>query len=191
MKTDNRNIWMIWAIVALALLNIATIVTVVYHRHQAVREEPASMNDGFRSENASIRYSGQYFRNQLNLTSEQMTLFADFNAVFRENARQINSDLNKLREKMLSEMTAEESDKDKLDKISDSIGYLHADLKKITYKYYFDLKNICDSQQKSMLEQMFSGMFVSDGPMGGQYGRGGQYGKGAQQGRRRGRQYDN
>ena len=113
-----------------------------------------------------------------------MSRFVEFNPAFRENVRNINMDLNLLRQKMLSEMAAENCDTIRLNTLSDSIGILHANLKKVTYKYYIDIKNICDQQQQEKLEQLFGGMFASDGRMG-------QYGKGGQQGRRRGRQFNN
>ncbi len=113
-----------------------------------------------------------------------MDRFAEFNPAFRENVRNINMNLNLLRQKMLSVMASEKYDTIRLNILSDSIGILHADLKKVTYKYYIDIKNICDQQQQEKLEQLFGGMFASDGRMG-------QFGKGGQQGRRRGRQFNN
>ena len=85
---------------------------------------------------------------------------------------------------MLSEMAAEDCDSMKLDLLADSIGYLHTNLKKLTYKYYLDIKNICDQQQQEKLEELFSGMFGSDF-------RQGHYGRGSQQGRQHGRQFGN
>ena len=81
-------------------------------------------------------------------------------------------------------MTAEKCDTIRLNTLSDSIGILHSNLKKATYKYYIDIKNICDTQQQEKLEQLFGGMFAGDGRMG-------KYGKGGQQGRRRGRPFNN
>lgn len=131
-----------------------------------------------------MNYSGRWFSDQLNLSDEQMTRFTEFNPLFRENVRNINNRLNLFRQQMFSEMVSEECDTIRLNKLSDSIGYLHSDLKKITYKYYLEIKNICNQQQQQQLEQLFGGMFASDGRMG-------QNGKGNQPGRRRGRQFNN
>ena len=43
---------------------------------------------------------------------------------------------------MLKEMAGETSDNARLDALSDSIGILHAELKKLTYRYYMDFKKI-------------------------------------------------
>jgi len=184
MKTENRYIWMVWVIVLLAVMNIATVITVIYQKHQAKMEEVVTEDSQPQAETASITYSGRYFRDQLSLTNAQMERFTAFNPVFRGNVRNINMNLNLLRQKMFSEMTAENYDTVKLNALSDSIGYLHSDLKKVTYKYYLDIKNICDQEQQKKLEQLFSGMFVSDSPRG-------QYGKGDPQGKGRGRPFNN
>jgi hypothetical protein len=106
-----------------------------------------------------------------------MTTFVEFNPAFRENVRNINMDLNLFRQEMLSEMAAEKCDTIRLNTLSDSIGTLHANLKKVTYKYYIDLKKICDQQQQERLKQLFGGMFVTD-IQTGQHGKGGPYGRG-------------
>ncbi len=184
MKTENKYGWMILAIVILAVLNITTILTIIYNRNQAANEAAFPEGEQSMTEAGSMKYSGRWFRDQLNFNREQMSRFVEFNPLFRENVRNINMDLNLLRQKMLSEMASEKYDTIWLNTLSDSIGYLHADLKKVTYKYYLEIKNICNQQQQEKLEQLFGGMFASDGRMG-------QYGKGGQQGRRRGRQFNN
>jgi hypothetical protein len=184
MKTEKKYTWMVWAIVVLAIMNITTLLTILYHKNQTVKAEFVTATDQVQSESSSIQYSGRYFRDHLNLNSDQMNRFVEFNPAFRENVRSINYGLNHLRDEMLSEMATKNCNTTKLNTLSDSIGYLHADLKKVTYRYYLEIKNICDKQQQEKLEQLFGGMFASDGRMG-------QYGKGGQQGRRRGRQFNN
>lgn len=184
MKTENTYKWMVWAIVILALMNIATIVTVIYNRNKANSEVTVESARQSQSPGLSMKYSGRYFRDQLGFNDDQMSRFAEFNPAFRENVRSINNELNLLRDQMLSEMAAEKCDSMKLGLLSDSIGYLHANLKKITYEYYLDIKNICDQQQQEKLKELFSGMFASDF-------RQGRYGRGSQQGRQHGRQFNN
>lgn len=68
--------------------------------------------------------------------------------------------------------------------LSDSIGYLHSNLKKLTYRYYIDIKSICNQEQQKKLEQLFGEIFASDMHMG-------QNGKGNPNGRRYGRRFNN
>jgi hypothetical protein len=165
MKPENRNRLMVWAIVALAVMNITTLITVVYHNNQAIEKEVVTTPDSIKSENASVLYSGRYFRDELNLSNEQMDKFAQFNPEFRQDVRAINLKLADKRHEMLLEMAVKNSDKNRLNLLSDSIGYLHASLKKATYMYYLNFKNICNQEQQKKLEQMFGEMFNSDTQM--------------------------
>jgi hypothetical protein len=177
MKTENRNTWMVWAIVALALLNISTLITVIYHNKQVVGKEALAAPDSVKSENSSVLYSGRYFRDELNLTREQMNDFFHFNPEFRQEVRNINLKLAAKKHEMLIEMSKKNSDGHTLDLLSDSIGYLHASLKKVTYKYYLNFKSICTPEQQKKLEQLFGEMFNSDTQMLLQNGKGGQRGR--------------
>ena len=86
-------------------------------------------------------------------------------------------------------MSANNSDTAKLNLLSDSIGDMHASLKKLSYEYYLDIKNICDEDQKEKLEIVFSEMFSGDEIMAGQ-GRGKQ-GQGQGRGNQFGRKFNN
>jgi uncharacterized membrane protein len=179
MRTVNKGGWMIWAIVALAVMNIATIATVIYNRNHtgqvAYYSHSATGEDG-----ASLRFSGRYFRDRLELDRDQMTRFRDFNFSFRQNAREINLSLGKIRREMLAEMSSENTDTVRLSVLSDSVGLLHAQLKKETYRYYMNFKNICNREQKEKLDSMFGEMFVIDGPAGNMQGGQNRRGRGRQ-----------
>jgi hypothetical protein len=59
--------------------------------------------------------------------------------------------------------------------LSDSIGMLHSELKKITYSYYLEFKRISTPEQKEKLNEIFSRMFEGEIPAGqgkGMQGRG-------------------
>lgn len=180
MKTENKQSLMVWVIVILAIMNISTLITIFYHQYQSGKLEINTVSDSKQLEANSEKYSGRYFRDQLKLNSEQMDKFRVMNPVFRQQARAIVIELSEKRKKMLIEMAAKNSNIIKLDALSDSIGNLHSRLKKLTCRYYLDLKNICNHEQQIKLEQLFSSMFLNDSPMG-LPGRGGP--KGWQHGR--------
>ncbi len=168
---------MIWAIIVLALMNISTFITILIHNNRSGETTSRQLSEQIESESTSLRYSGRYFRDQLGLNREQMSRFSEFNPEFRRNVRDINFSLASLRQDMIKEMAAETIDTMKLNELSDSIGYLHAGLKKLTYKYYLDFKKICNKGQQEKLEQMFREMFTGDNQPGpgmqrGRYGRG-------------------
>jgi Spy/CpxP family protein refolding chaperone len=172
MKAESKQSLMVWAIVILAIMNFSTLATIAYHQYQSKQYE-VNPDLESQSEQASGNFSGRYFRDKLNLSSNQLEKFREFNPGFRQQAREINIELAEKRKQMLEEMAKSKSDTSRLNRLSDSIGNLHSGLKKITYKYYLDLKNICDEAQQKQLEQVFSGIFISDVSMGMQ-GKGGQ-----------------
>lgn len=157
---------MVWAIVILAVLNLSTLVTIVYHQVQSRREEASAGQLPVVVESDAAKYSGRYFRDQLNLSPQQMNNFREFNPVFRRQAREINLELGRMRNDMLREMAAGNPDTVRLGELSDSIGMLHSTLKKITFRYYLDMKRICNHDQQAKLEQMFGEVFSNDMQMG-------------------------
>ncbi|MFN8255632.1 MAG: hypothetical protein U0W24_08095 [Bacteroidales bacterium] len=157
METKKRT-WMLWAIVALAIMNLSTIATIIYHNNQ----ETGNQKNQQLTESESLNYSGRYFRDRLNLDREQMNQFRSFNPAFRQEVRSISINLENLRYRMLDEMSSEKSDTILLNILSDSIGILHSQLKRFTYRYYLEIKSICDKEQKLKLEQIFSDIYTGD-----------------------------
>lgn len=179
MKTENKRSGMIWAIVVLAVMNLSTLGTILYHQYQS--DKPAANPEEAQKqlETDAEKFSGRYFRDKLNLDGNQMERFRAINPVFRQQARAITEELASMRKQMLAEMAAANSDTTKLNALSDAIGQLHSQLKKITYQYYLDLKSICNTEQQKQLEQLFTEMFTNDASMSfpGKGGRGWQRGK--------------
>ena len=182
MKTETKIKLMIWAILLLAVMNISTILTVLYNRDQEAKLR--NIPERILPESASVKFSGRYFRDHLGFNQQQMNRFVEFNPAFRKQIMRINTELADQRRRMLLEMSTGTSDTSKLNQLCDSIGHLHASLKKYTYKYYLDIKNICDKQQMVKLEQMFDEMFAGEMPAG-------RHGKGGPMGRRSGRNINN
>lgn len=181
MKAESKNRLMMWIIVLLALMNISTIVTIVYTRNQNKSRIDSNNAGQLENERSAMRFSGRYFRDELRFDRDQMKQFATFNPGFRRHVHYINSKLTGQRRCMLKEMSAREVDTIRLDQLCDSIGYLHAELKKATYGYYLDIKDICNNSQQLKLEQLFNDMFSGDLQPG-------LHERVGQTGRRRGRQ---
>jgi Spy/CpxP family protein refolding chaperone len=179
MKTENRRSWMFWAIVVLAVSNVSTLATILYHQYQSAKPAVNSTEFQRQMETSAEKFSGRYFRDNLSLNNNQMDKFREFNPVFRHQARAITLELASKRMQMLNEMALPQSDTNKLNALSDSIGLLHSNLKKLTYKYYLDLKGICTAKQQEQLKQLFNEMFTNDAPMAfpGKGGPGWQHGK--------------
>ncbi len=54
-----------------------------------------------------MRYSGRWFRDELELTGQQMKEFSGFNPVFRQKVRSINFELARKKQSMLEELASE------------------------------------------------------------------------------------
>ena len=165
MNAENKHTLMIWTIVVLAIMNITTLTTIVCHKYKSGTEQAGNGVQQKQLEVDSEKFSGRYFRDQLNFSSEQMDKFREFNRPFRMQARAITIELAEKRKAMLTEMASPVSDTVRLNTLSDSIGSMHSKLKKLTYGYYLDLKNVCDKEQQKKLEQLFKEMFTNDAQM--------------------------
>lgn len=163
MKTEKGNSILKWAVIALVVLNISTLTTIYFQRKsdlKSIADDPVELKPNAVS--AADKFSGRYFRDKLNLTREQMQEFQRFNPEFRKEARTINIRLEELRHDMLDEMSTSETDTMKLNSLSGTIGEQHTQLKKITFRYYLDLKGICNPDQQLLLKELFYETFGND-----------------------------
>ena len=176
MESNNKQKFLVWAVVVLAVMNISTLATIMYHNKTSVKQE---VRESGHLETDAEKYSGRYFRDKLNLDQNQMDQFRMLNPVFRRQAMEVTSKLTEYRRKMLDEMAGSDVNATKLNALSDSIGFLHSRLKKLSWNYYSDIKEICNSSQQELLKQLFTEMFINDLPMGypGKGGMGRQRGK--------------
>lgn len=156
MKIESRYSLLVWAVVALVVMNLTILGTLLYQRYRNSEELVNS------SEKASIQTQSQealtdrYFMENLNMTSEQLNEFQKFNPEFRNSVAEINFRLGDLRNAMLEEMAGQDPDIRRLNDLSDSVGQLHSKLKKLTYRYYLDIKSICSPAQYPLIEDMFA-----------------------------------
>lgn len=155
--------YLVYAVIFLAVLNIATFSTIGYHIYRS-HKEGSGAESGMKTGNQS--FTGRYFRDRLELTPMQMNQFRPVNDLFRDNARRINRGLVLQRQQMLNEMKKEQPDTIKLNSMADSIGTLHTDLKRWTYRYYRDINQICTEDQKEELNKIFEAFFINDLHMG-------------------------
>ena len=162
MKAETRNTILIWSVVALVVLNVSTLATIYYQRMISSKEAGTVSPETEFNQAREDKFSGRYFRDRLNFSPEQMNRFQKFNPEFRTEARAINNRLSELRNVMLDELSSENPDRQKLAELSDSIGLQHSKLKRITYGYYLNIREICNPAQRQNLRDMFYDAFGSD-----------------------------
>ncbi|MBN2272893.1 MAG: periplasmic heavy metal sensor [Bacteroidales bacterium] len=166
MRSEKKQKILVWIVAVLALMNISTLATILVHTNQAKKSETVTTTVQRQAAADAERFGGRYFCDQLDLDADQMRTFRNVNTVFRQQARDITIDLALYRRQMLTEMAAGHSDTNRLYRLSDSIGHLHSDLKKLTFRYYLDIKSICSPQQQEKLERLFGTIMARDTQMG-------------------------
>ena len=145
----------IWIIAILLATNLSMGISFLYHKQQdkQIMEQ---------MEEATIEVPAQrrtrFFREQLNLRSDQMGTFRNLNRTFNRTAWDITHQLELLRIEMVSELGKDNPSKKKLDSISEEIGKLHTQLKKETIDYYMSMKTECDETQQKKLNEIFISM---------------------------------
>lgn len=157
MVTKNTYRILIWVIVILVATNLSMGLSFWYHKqHDKKVAEQLAQQVEMPSEQRT-----RFFREQLKLRADQMEKFRTLNRNYNRGARQITYQLEGLRVDMVDEMGKTSPDENSLDTISEEIGKLHTDLKKLTIDYYLSLKEACDEQQQQKLNEIFSSMVES------------------------------
>ena len=171
MIQQNTYRTLIWIIVILLATNLSMAITFLYHKHQDRKQ--AGMIEEINIEMPAQQRT-KFFREELNLNIEQVNKFRDWNREFNRTGWTITHQLEDLRVEMITELGKESPDKNKLETISDDIGKLHSELKKVTIDYYMKMNAECDKQQKKKLNEIFMSMLKKNEdvklPPGG-YGR--------------------
>jgi hypothetical protein len=162
MRTERNHSWLLWAVVALAVLNLSTLGTIFYQRfnyNKKLKEQALQSSSVIP---AGMGFGRNYFIEPLGLSPEQLNEFHKFDPEFSENVIAVNYRLSELRNEMISEMTKPEYNAERLNELSDLIGAEHSTLKKLTYKYYLDIRSICKSQQQKTLDTVFAATLMND-----------------------------
>ncbi|MCX7987590.1 MAG: periplasmic heavy metal sensor [Bacteroidales bacterium] len=164
MTNTRVSSWLKWTIILLAVANISTWVTILYIHYY---KNSDLVKNTQQPTNNTVDLSGRYFREQLNWDDNQMEKFRQIHPLFRQEVRYIITKISSTKQDMLNEMFNVSPDTARLDALSDSIGYWHGRLKKITYRYFLELKRISSLEQQKQLEQIFSQLMIGDVPMVG------------------------
>jgi len=164
MKENNSKKFLIIAVIILAVLNVTTFATIGYYFYSSKKQ--TERYSRFSPGDEQAAFSNRWFSERLHMDNGQVQQLGRFNMGFRGQAREINGELLRYRREMLDEMEKDSPDTVRLNMLSDSIGKLHSDLKRFTYKYYLDLKKISSPEQETELHNMFRQEFLNEMPMG-------------------------
>lgn len=159
MKQPNKSRMLIWVIVILIATNLSTIGSFYYHRISEMKAVEVNQDE---QTVVPGEQRTRFFRDELNLNADQLDQFRDINRTFNRTARDIEMSLEELREEMISELGAPETDRSKLNQLAAEIGEDHRKLKEVTSTFYLNMKAICTPEQQVKLHQIFQSMLNKD-----------------------------
>lgn len=142
---------LIWLAVIFFATTVSMGISFLYHKHQEI---PAEQTVDEAIEVPAQRRT-RFFREQLNLRPGQMDVFRKLNRNFNQSAWRITTALERLRIEMIQELASRNPDREKLDKITREIGFLHTELKNLTIEYYMGMKQASDPEQQKRLNEIF------------------------------------
>jgi Spy/CpxP family protein refolding chaperone len=165
---------LVWVIVILIATNLSMAVTFLYHKQQDIQAAKQAQESSIE---VPTEQRTRFFREQLNLTPEQVNQFRELNRNYNRTAREITFQLEILRVQMVEEMAKPDANKQRLNEITKEIGALHTKLKNVTIDYYMGMNTACDEQQKEKLNEIFRSMLKQNEDVKlpgrqGRYGRG-------------------
>lgn len=153
MNPTNKYRILIWIIVILVATNLSTIGSFYYHRISEAKELKTEDQKVIPGEQRT-----RFFRNQLNLNSEQLDQFRDINRTFNRTARGIEMNLAQLRLDMINELGTQNPDSTLLNQMAIDVGNNHRELKLVTTTFYLNMKKICSPEQQAKLHEIFQSM---------------------------------
>ena len=144
----NKNT-LIWIIIALLAINVAAITTIIIFMGSARNFHPQMMKNG---------EPPAFLRNELGLSPMQSRNFDRMHIEFREKTSGVIHELDSLRYEMMEELSNENPDSLKLDKIAEEIGTWHSKLKKQTIYHFKQMKRNCNVEQRRNLSRIYRKM---------------------------------
>jgi len=152
--SKTKILWL--AILFLLTINIVTIIAGYKY---------ASKEAEAKEENVVVPLGQRvnFFRDQLDLSQEQRSLFMDAARRFNQDAVRITGNIKTARYEMYDEMAKSDPDHEKLDELAEGIGDLHRQLKESTIVYYMELKDACNEAQQEKLHKIFRTMANPEG----------------------------
>jgi len=158
MRFLTKNKILIFLVVILFVSNLTTIIALVIHKRE-FHYLPAK-DDCIQT---TVINNGRLFKDSLNLNSEQNSIFRDLRREYNLKARGLSFQMQDERMKMIDELSKENPDTIILNEISVSIGEMHSELKRMTIKYFLDMKKECNTKQQEKLSDIFKNLLNSNG----------------------------
>lgn len=133
-------------LVLLTIVNVAALATIAYHRfHPKGHFPPAGLPDMHKN----------FIQQELGMNEKQVREFeAHFERVRKETEPILDS-IEVKREKLMEELSADEPNKDKLNRLADEIGSLQAELQKKMIGHLLEGRSLLTPEQQKKFFSLF------------------------------------
>jgi Spy/CpxP family protein refolding chaperone len=160
MESTNKKRLLIAAIILLLVINISALATFLFTSNLKQKRF-----EDIQKTREQIEFNGmhKFLKDELKLNEEQFQIFREAGRKYFRQNREIAQKLDDKRLEFINELTSNQPDDVKLDKISREIGDLHYELKKNTIDHYFELKIICNPEQQKTMDKLFMQMIQKEG----------------------------
>lgn len=144
--------WAFWGVVLLGLMSISALTTVWLQQHRPLAF--ASRAEGERLEPPHERVM-KFLKEELQLTETQAAQFAEYQTRHFTLAREHRDAIRDLKQELFQELSAPAPDTVKAERLAAAIGARQAELEKITFYHFLELKRLCSPAQQTKLDALF------------------------------------
>lgn len=139
-------------VVVLLVLNLSVLATIFFHNY---RYRHVTSRPGLTQPLMPFR-EGMFLRDELRLNEHQFTQFRSDRDAYQKHVANLEGNIQKKKMQLLAELIKTSPDTDKIKSISDEIGQLQTKLLVETSDYYFDIRKLCNDEQKILLDRFFT-----------------------------------
>ncbi len=162
MNTRNKRILIIAGIIFITVINLAALSTQLYQAYFQPKTELRKERSGRTPEHDHKRFHRQFVE-RMGFSDEQEQVFWELSRETYRRSRPLMDQLNLKRRHLLEQLSQEAVDTSMVSILTEEIGQLHAQLKKVSADHYLSLKNICTPEQQTLLLEFYDRM-IPQGP---------------------------
>jgi len=147
MSYFNRPQIVLFVLSLLLIISLSVNATLVYFDKKETKTQPT------KTETQSAQ---EFICKELSFDEQQRQKYHDLKWSYNSKSQAILDSMHTKRLQMLEQLTVIQPDSTTLYKLSDEIGQLHTQLKKLTIAHFLEVKTLCDSTQCQKLTGIYS-----------------------------------
>lgn len=150
-------------LVVLIVLNVAALATFIFW--------PGHLNRMDGKARHERRDPGEFLKSELSLSEEQSAQMDKLKKQHRDTLSVWAEKMRAQRNLLSMEMMKSSPDSALVNATSDTIGDIYAVIRKLNVIHYWEMKKICNDEQKKKLDTIFKGIFCCDDAMYGRFNK--------------------